>query len=518
MKKICCAFMCMMLVNSAMSQRTLSLDSCEILALKNNKGQQIAAAELEQANYEKKAAFGQYFPNISIKGAYFRNEKKMSLLGEDAFLPIGQVMADGSFGFAMPTPVGVDERGLPILQSSQISNKWQYIPSPDGDPTKGTAVPLDANGAPFDPKANPEKIQWKEYTTIPKEKMEADTRNVFIAALNLTQPIFMGGKIVAYNKICDLKKELAQSKLNTEEEDIIEKVDEAYWRIVSLYNKKHAVQGLIDLLDKMTVDVDELIKAGVATKKDVLTVSVKRNEAKMTMVRVDNGISLSKMQLAMYCGLPLNESYDLADQTTESIPVEMMLKPNMDEVYENRTEIKSLELAKAIYDEKVTVARAELLPTVALMGNYIGMNPNLYNGIENKMGWQWNVGVVVNVPVFHFGADFYKVKAAKSEALVQKLKLDETKEKIELQVSQYTFRQNEAIHKLQVANENMQEANENLRMAQLSFESGIITASNLLEAQTAWLGATSDVIDAEIEAKVVGIHLERSSGKLKKKQ
>lgn len=517
MKKICCAFMCMMLVNSAMSQRTLSLDSCEILALKNNKGQQIAAAELEQANYEKKAAFGQYFPNISIKGAYFRNEKKMSLLGEDAFLPIGQVMADGSFGFSTDksafTPIGITQDGKNgvILSHNQINNRW--VKYGDADP-----FPLDANGAPFDPKANPEKIQWKEYTTIPKEKMEADTRNVFIAALNLTQPIFMGGKIVAYNKICDLKKELAQSKLNTEEEDIIEKVDEAYWRIVSLYNKKHAVQGLIDLLDKMTVDVDELIKAGVATKKDALTVSVKRNEAKMTMVRVDNGISLSKMQLAMYCGLPLNESYDLADQTTESIPVEMMLKPNMDEVYENRTEIKSLELAKAIYDEKVTVARAELLPTVALMGNYIGMNPNLYNGIENKMGWQWNVGVVVNVPVFHFGADFYKVKAAKSEALVQKLKLDETKEKIELQVSQYTFRQNEAIHKLQVANENMQEANENLRMAQLSFESGIITASNLLEAQTAWLGATSDVIDAEIEAKVVGIHLERSSGKLKKKQ
>ena len=54
-------------------------------------------------------------------------------------------------------------------------------------------------------------------------------------------------------------------------------------------------------------------------------------------------------------------------------------------------------------------------------------------------------------------------------------------------------------------------------MAQLSFESGIITASNLLEAQTAWLGATSDVIDAEIEAKIYGIHLDRSAGKLTQK-
>lgn len=501
MRRIGLALISLTIVSNAMAQRVLTLDSCEVLAIKNNKEQKIASAEVEQAQYEKKSAFAQYFPNISIKGAYFRNQKEIALLGEDAMLPIGTAMKDGSFGFTLPT---MQADGT--LASSQLNNKWAMV--------NGHAVPLDANGLPFNPKTNPEKLQWKEYTTIPKEQMEADTRNLFIAALNLTQPIYMGGKIVAYNKVCDLKKELAESKQQTQQEDIIESVDEAYWRIVSLYSKKKAVQGLIDLLEKMSKDVDELINSGVATKKDALTVSVKKNEAKMTMVKVENGIQLSKMQLAMFCGIPLNENFDLADQNIESIPVEEKLKPNMDEVYQNRSEIKSLELAKSIYDQKVTIERSALLPNVALMANYLGTNPNVYDGIETKFGWQWSVGVVVNIPLFHFGADYYKMKAAQSESLVQQLKLDETKEKIDLQVTQYTFKQNEAIKKLEVANENLTEAKENLRMAQLSFESGIITASNLLEAQTAWLGATSDVIDAEIEAKIYGIHLDRSAGKL----
>ncbi len=504
MRKISFAIMSLALSMNAASQRVLTLDSCEFLAIRNNKGQKIAAAEIEQAQYEKKAAFGQYFPNISIKGGYFRNEKKISLLGEDALLPIGTVMQDGSFGFSLPT---MQADGT--IASSQLNNKWMMV--------NGTAVPLDANGKPFNPKTNPEKLLWKEYTTIPKEEMESDARNLFIAALNLTQPIYMGGKIAAYNKVCDLKKELAESKQQTQQEEVIENVAEAYWRIISLYSKKKAVQGLIDLLDKMGKDVDELIKSGVATKKDALTVSVKSNEAKMTMVKVENGINLSKMQLAMYCGLPLEEPFDLADQDIESIPVEEKLKPNMDEVYQNRSEIKSLELAKSIYDQKSVIERAAMLPNIALSANYLGTNPNVYNGIETKFGWQWSVGVIVNVPLFHFGADYYKVKAAQSEALVQQLKLEETKEKIDLQVTQYTFKQNEAIRKLEVARENLAEANENLRMAQLSFESGIITASNLLEAQTAWLGATSDVIDAEIEAKIYGIHLDRSAGKLTQK-
>lgn len=507
MKTIGCSILCLMLASNAMAGRVLTLDSCEALAMQNNKDQQIASTELEQATYEKKAAFGQYFPNISIKGAYFRNQKEISLLGSDQYLPIGTLMSDGSFGFTTPT-----KQADGSWASSQLDNKWVINPE-----TK-TPVPLDEQGNPFDPTKNPEKLKWKEYTTIPKESMEADTRNVFAVALNLTQPIFMGGKIVAYNKVCNLKKELAESKLTTQQDEVTENVDKAYWNIVSLYSKKKAVQGLIDLLDTMSYDVDELIKAGLATKKDALTVAVKRNEAKMTMTKVENGISLYKMQLAQYCGIPLDENYDLADQDVENIPVEEKLKPNMDEVYQNRSEIKSLELAKSIYDEKVTIERAALLPTVALMANYFGTNPNMYDGIETKFGWQWNIGVVVNVPLFHFGADYYKMKAAQCESKVQELKLDDTKEKIDLQVSQNTYKQNEAMRKLEVANDNLAEANENLRMAQLSFQSGVITASNLLEAQTAWLGANSDVIDAQIEAKIYSIQLDRSAGRLGKKQ
>ena len=72
------------------------------------------------------------------------------------------------------------------------------------------------------------------------------------------------------------------------------------------------------------------------------------------------------------------------------------------------------------------------------------------------------------------------------------------------------------MRKLDVANKNMDEAQENLRMAQLSFEAGVISTSNLLEAQTAWLGAQSDKIDAEIDAKINGIYLRRAGGNLGK--
>ena len=485
-----------------MGQRVLNIDSCETMALRNNKQQQISQEEIKQADFEKKAARAKYFPDISIKAAYFRNQKDLSLISNDMYLPIGTVGESG-FGFSTPT---MQSDGT--IASSQLNNKWAMM--------NGQVVPLDANGQPFDPRTNPEKLMWKEYTTIPKDELEFDTKNLFVGALNLTQPIFMGGKIVAYNKICSLKKELAESKSNTNHDEIIADVDEAYWRTVSLYNKRKAVESLIGLLDTMAYNVSQMIAEGVATQKDALTVSVKRNEAKMTLVRIDNGISLYKMQLAQLCGMPIDEPYELADKDLDYIPVNEVEQPNLDEVYQNRNELKSLDIARQIYEQKAKVVRAEMMPNLALTANYLATNPNMYNGFANKLGWQWNVGVVLNVPIFHFGERYYNYQAAKSEANVQLMKFEETQEKIGLQVNQYSYKQTEALKKLEVAEENLKEAEENLRMADLSYKEGVVTTSDLLQAQTAWLGAKSDKIDAEIDAKINGIMLNKSAGKLGK--
>lgn len=479
-----------------------TLEECRDLAMKNNKEQKIAQAELEKATYERKAARTKYFPDLSIKGAYVRNGDKLSLVSEDLYLPIGTVSSSG-FGFAMPT---LQADGT--IASSQLNNKWVSY--------NGSVVPLDENGVPFDPRKNPEKLQWKEYTTIPKEELEFDTRNVFLASLNLTQPVFMGGKIVAYNKITELKKQLAESKMNTQKEDVLVQVDEAYWQIVSLNNKKNAVNALVTLLDKMQQDVKNLIESGVATKADELSVSVKRNEAEMTLFKVDNGIRLSKMLLAQYCGLPLEEEYTLADEKNNSIDIVEPEPYDMTDVYNNRQEVRSLQLAQDIYKQKEKVERAALMPNVALFGTYAGTNPSTKNGFEKEFGFDWHVGVVVNVPLLHWGESIYTLKAAKCDTKIAQYKEDEVKEKIELQVSQSSFKHSEAIRKWEVSKRNLERADENLRYATLGFNEGVIPASNLLEAQTAWLAANSDKIDAEIEAKISEINYQKAIGKLGK--
>ena len=491
MKKVFCIIYLALITLPAGAQRVLSLDSCRALAIANNKDLLISQEKIRAAHYQKKAAFTNFLPQISATGGYMRNQKELSLLSDTqkgALTSVGTqvsgVMQSGIQGLLTQHPE--------LTQNPQFMALLQALGSTD------IATPLNSIGSAI------------------VDAFRTDTRNMYAGALTLTQPLYMGGKIRAYNKITRYAEELARQQHNSGMQDVILSTDQAYWQVVSLANKKRLAESYLQLLQKLDGDMQKMIAEGVATKADGLSVKVKVNEAEMTMTKVDDGLSLARMLLCQLCGLDLSSPITLADEQEEDLPLSSIAANGIDleQVYSLRPEVRSLELATQIYKQKVNVERAAYLPSVALMGNYVATNPSVFNSFEKKFKGMWNVGVVVSVPIWHWGQGIYKVKAAKSEARIAQYQLEEAKEKIELQVSQSAFKVREATKKLAMAEKNLEKANENLRYANLGFEEGVIPASNVLEAHTAWLSAQSEKIDAQIDVKLTEIYLKKATGVL----
>ena len=157
------------------------------------------------------------------------------------------------------------------------------------------------------------------------------------------------------------------------------------------------------------------------------------------------------------------------------------------------------------------------LPHVGVIGGYSFSNPNVFNGFEKKVGGFWNVGVMVHVPVWNWMEGKFKVRAAKTATTMARMTLDETREKIELQVAQSRFKVSEAYKKLERARKNIESAEENLRCANAGFHEGVMEASTVMEAQTAWQQAQSQRIDAEIDVKMAEVTLKKALGTLTNK-
>ena len=243
---------------------------------------------------------------------------------------------------------------------------------------------------------------------------------------------------------------------------------------------------------------------------------VKLNDAEMKLLKARNGLALSKMLLCQLCGMDLHADIMLADEANENltVPADTVIY-TQEEIDENRYELKSLRLASEMYNQKVSIVRADYLPTVALMGSYTLTNPSAQNGFQNKFGDMLSVGVVARIPIFHFGEGMNKVNKAKAEARIAQYQLDEARNKITLQVTQYEQRIKEADSRLELASGNMANAEENLRMANIGFKEGYLASTSVLEAQTAWLQAHSEEIDAKIDKIMALVYLRQATGQLK---
>ena len=487
MKRITSLLLLLGATLSSYAQQVLTLDSCRALALANNKELRISQEKVNAAHYEKKAAFTNYLPKIDLTGGYMRTQKEISLLSDEQKQSISNIGTTA--GAQLQEQIKQLAASDPVL-GSLLQPLQGVIP--------GLTAGLNGVGQGL------------------VDAFRTDTRNMTVGAATLTQPLFMGGKIIAYNKITKYAERLAESQHATGMQDLILQTDQVYWQIISLVNKKKLAENFLELVQKLDSDVDKMIKEGVATKADGLSVKVKVNEAEMMLTQVDNGLNLSKMLLCQLCGLPLETDFQLADESMKDLPLpNTYTEANVSTALSNREELKSLELASEIYRQKVNVVRADFLPSVALTANYLVTNPSLVNGFENKFRGMWAAGVVVKIPVFHWGEGIYKVKAAKAEANIARYKLEDIKEKVELQVTQNSYKVNESTKKLALAEKNMEKAEENLRYANLGFKEGVIPTSNVLEAQTAWFSAQAGKIDAQIDVIMSELYLNKSMGILK---
>ena len=472
------------------AQKVLSLDSCRAMALRNNKQLSVSRVKQEVAANMRKSARTKYLPHVSALGGYEWTSKEISILNDD------QKSALSNIGTNLTGKIG---EGIQQGMAGMPQGVWQMLGqmgiSPDAIQQQvGTG--LNQFGGMLN--AGGQRIV---------DAFRTDTRNMFAGAIMVTQPVFMGGAIIAMNKMADIGEQLAANSLEGKRQLTLFQIDQAYWQVVSLKHKQKLAQAYLDLVRKLDGDVQKMIEEGVATRSEGLSVSVKVNEAEMTLTKVEDGLTLSKMLLCQLCGLPMNEQVTLADEDAEDIAaVGLTPKVDVEQAASNRPELRQLQNVVDMSHQFTNILKAGNLPQVALTGGYAVF--------ERKFAGFWNIGVLVRIPVWNWGDVAYKVRASKGATAIAKLEMEEAREKIELQVNQSVFQVNEANKKLEMAQASTRKADENLRTANLGFREGVISSTTVMEAQTAWLQAQSQKIDAEIDVKLSQVNLQKALGTL----
>lgn len=347
---------------------------------------------------------------------------------------------------------------------------------------------------------------------IPSMSASLNLNNTYFAGLQVEQPIYMGGKIVAANKISHTGLEIARLNKQRTEDEIVITVDEAYWGLVKANELLSVANKYKEAVEEVYRNVEHLYKTGMVPKNDLLKVQVKRNEADLSIHRSQNAIRQSKMNLCHIIGLPLTSEIQVSGESgTNIVPIE-----REEFIAENRPEYQTFTKMIDLKKQEVKLTQSDFLPQIGLVAGYNYLDGIKMNGNKLLSDDVFAIMVAVKIPLFHWGEGRHKIKAARFEQHIAEMQREDLSDKIQLEVSQAMNTWDEAMLEVRLTETAYRQAEENLRESRQNYATGMETLVNYLEAQVTWQQAWAESVSAKAACHLAESGYLKAIGKLNK--
>lgn len=346
-------------------------------------------------------------------------------------------------------------------------------------------------------------------------------RGTYVAGLNLTQPIYVGGQITAANRLARLGKECQQENLRKTRAEVLAEVDKSYYTLISVSQKVRMLEAFLRQMNGLIEKLRASVSAELATGNDMLRVEAKRSEVEYQLQKARNGEELCRLALGNALGLPITE---------QVVPIDTVFSVEaISQLDENFELCPELSLLKKNVEVKETLAKKErsnFLPTIALSVGYSYYGNLKMRGttmqpdgtpyqFEQKFSDDIPMAMLsVSIPIFHWGSEFKKAKKARLDVTAAQLDLQKNRRLLSIEVRQAVQNVTSGYQMVQTAQTGQQQADENLRVMQLKYDCSMATLTDLLDAQAQWQQAHSNLIEAQAQYKIYQTEYLRATGRL----
>lgn len=415
-------------------QTVLTLKEYKELAIKNNISIKNSLLETEASKQVKKGAFTNYFPKISVMA--------FTMKAKDPLLKFN-------------TPGG----NLPVYDGNPanipIATQFAYLPG--------------------------SSIQMLDKTAL--------------GLVNVTQPIFSGGRIITGNKLAKVGIAVKEQQQKLTQNDVLLKTEQQYWQILSLQEKEKTIEKYETFLEGINKQVNDAFKSGLIIKNDLLKVQIKKNAVNSNKSKLHSGKKLSIMQFCQTIGI-LYDSTLVLQEDLQKIELPQSYYIENETALQNRTEYQLLEQSIKAQGLQTKMKMGDYLPQVAVgaMGYY---NSNLIKDVDGTTNGF--VYATVSIPISDWWGGSQAIKEQKIKVQIAENTLSETKGLLKLQIEKAWVDINENYKQIILLEETVKQAEENLKVMQTSYNSGVITLSDLLEAQALFTETNDKLIDTKIQ-------------------
>lgn len=308
--------------------------------------------------------------------------------------------------------------------------------------------------------------------------------HVYTASATITQPIYAGGQIRNGNKLASIGVEASKTYSQLSERDQLLQTETWYWQIASAIKQRETIIKYEKLLNQLLKDVTISHKNGLIQKSDLLKIQLKLTETTVKKTQLNNAIEALTRALCQHIGIEFNPLFNPSEVMIDSsTPDELFISP--DSTIQNMAEYQLLERSLEAANLEKKIAIGKNLPTLAI-GGFTDFT-DITDSYDNHM-----IGFVsLSIPITDWWKGSHQIKQKEIETAKAKLKLKDSREKLSMQ---QTIQYNQLIESwknIDLGKAGLNEATEHLQDMTNNYAAGVVTVSDLLEAQAIYQEAES---------------------------
>jgi len=336
------------------------------------------------------------------------------------------------------------------------------------------------------------------------------------AGVQLSQALFNQQVFVGL-KAAKSTKEFYQLNAELTEEQIIERVSNAYFQVFTIQQKKETLESSYASTEKARNIIKSLFDNGLAKKIDLDRTNVNLTNINTILKQQQNAINQAENALKFYMGMPIENKIEL-------VKADMDITPHLlDETVgtDSRSEIKILNKQRELLQYNKKAVEAAYYPIVNLNANYswqgLGNKFPLTNGEKNGVYWADYSAITlgVNIPIFNGFATKARVEMAQIELDKLDVSIKDTKLSLDLSYQNAKSQIENSLLALENQKANVSLAETVTSNTKHNYQYGLATLTELLEAENALVEAKNNYSNAILEYKIAEIQYYKAKGELK---
>jgi len=327
-------------------------------------------------------------------------------------------------------------------------------------------------------------------------------------------PLYTGGRIDSQVAAATQTERATASDRAAAENDLVLETHVAYVNVLFARENARVLRAAVASYEAHLKDARNRQDLGLSASNEVLAVTVERERAELGRVQAENAAAMATANLLRLVGLPPGTSLELETVPAVSPATQGETDGMIAQALAGRPELEALRARARALDAGARVARSLTRPQAGLQAGFDYANPNpRILPLTGAWNDSWSLGISVNWKVLDGGRADAAAAQGRAQAEAMRAQLADLESRIRLEVTTRQLELESTLAGKVVAQRGIEAARDAVRVAQDRYKEGVLSSTELLDAETRLLRAELDATQTDAQIQVARANLTRAVGR-----